>query len=117
MFLLTFWGGPGAGNGTSRPKWFFCAQQFRKMTVKVPENRPGKFRERPEKVPGLSRVIFKVTEGLTFGTKAFWLANFLAKSLKFVLELVCIGKLVLELVCTGKFVLELVCTGDEMGLR
>ena len=57
------------------------------MAVKVPENRPGKFGKGPEKVPGISRVIFKVTGGLAFGKKALWLANFLAKSLKFVLEL------------------------------
>ena len=57
------------------------------MAVKVPENRPGKCGKGPEKVPGISRVIFKVTEGLTFGKKALWLANFLAKSFKFVLEL------------------------------
>ena len=68
------------------------------MTVKVPENRPGKLGKRPETVPGISRVIFKVTGVLTFGKKALWLANFLAKSFKFVLELYL--KFVLELVCT-----------------
>ena len=57
------------------------------MAVKVPENRPGKFGKGPKKVPGISRVIFKATEGLAFGKKVFWLANFLAKSLKFVLDL------------------------------
>ena len=53
--------------------------------MKVPENRPGKFGKGPEKVPVISRVIFKVTGGLAFGKKALWLTNFLAKSLKFVL--------------------------------
>ena len=87
------------GNGKSRPKSFFCPQQFRKRIVKVPENRPGKFGKGPEKVPGLSRVIFKVTEGSAFGKKALWLANFLAKSLKFVLDIF-FQKFVLDLVCT-----------------
>ena len=54
----------------------------------MPGNRPGKFGKGPEKVPGLSRVIFDVTGGLAFGKKALRLANFLAKSLKFVLELI-----------------------------
>ena len=57
------------------------------MAVKVPENRPGNLEKGEKKVPGISRAIFKVTEGLTFGKKAVWLANFVAKSLKFVLEL------------------------------
>ena len=75
------------GNGKFRPKSFICPQQSRKRTVKVPENRPGKFSKTPENLPGLSRVIFKVTEDFAFEKKALWLANFLAKSLKFVLEL------------------------------
>ena len=53
----------------------------------MPGNGPGKFSKTPENLPGLSRVIFKVTEDVAFEKKAPWLANFLAKSLKFVLEL------------------------------
>ena len=75
------------GNGNSSPKAFFCPHQSRKMFVKVPENRPGRFGKGPEKVPGLSRVIFKATEDFAFGKKALWLARIMAKSLKFVLEL------------------------------
>ena len=57
------------------------------MAVKVPGNRPGRFSKTPEKVPVISRAIFKDTEDFAFEKKALWLANFLAKSLKFVLEL------------------------------
>ena len=53
----------------------------------MPENGPGRFSKTPENLPGLSRVIFKATEDFAFEKKALWLANFLAKSLKFVLEL------------------------------
>ena len=74
------------GNGEFRPKSFFCPQQSRKMNVKVPENRPGRFSKTPENLPGLSRAIFKVTVDFAFEKKAFWLANFLVKSLKFVLD-------------------------------
>ena len=52
----------------------------------MPENRPGKFGKGPEKAPGLSRAIFKVTEDFAFEKKALWLAHLLAKSLKFVLD-------------------------------
>ena len=74
-------------NGKFRPKSFFCIQQSRKRTVKVPENRPGRFSKTPENLPVISRVISKATEDFAFEKKALWLANFLAKSLKFVLEL------------------------------
>ena len=53
----------------------------------MPENGPGKFSKTPENLPGLSRVMFKATEDFAFEEKALWLANFLAKSLKFVLDL------------------------------
>ena len=73
-------------NGNSTPKSFFCLHQSRKRIVKVPENGPGRFSKTPENLPGLSRAIFKVTEDFAFEKKALWLANFLAKSLKFVLD-------------------------------
>ena len=53
----------------------------------MPENRPGRFSKAPENLPVISRAIFKATEDFAFEKKALWLANFLAKSLKLVLEL------------------------------
>ena len=85
--FLGVWGAPVPGNGKFRSKSFFCPQQSRKRTVKVLENRPGRFSKTPENLPGLSRVIFKVTEDFAFGKKALCLAGIMAKSLKFVLEL------------------------------
>ena len=85
--FLRVWGAPVAKNGSSRPKSFVCPQQSRKRLVKVPGNRPGRFSKTPENLPVISRVIFKVTEDFAFEKKALWLANFLAESLKFVLDL------------------------------
>ena len=56
-------------NGNSRPKSFFCPQQFRKMIVKVPENRPGRCSKTPENLPVLSRVIFNFTEDFALEKK------------------------------------------------
>ena len=53
----------------------------------MPENGPGRFSNRPENLPVISRAIFKVTEGLALDKKALGLAKIMAKSLKFVLEL------------------------------
>ena len=53
----------------------------------MPENGPGRFSETPENLPVISRAIFKASEDFAFEKKALWLANFLAKSLKFVLDL------------------------------
>ena len=69
------------------------------MTVKMPENGPGRFSKAPENLPVLSRVIFEAPEDLAFEKKG---------SL--------VGKLSGEVpeVCTGiiflKFFSELVCT-------